>query len=99
MVGLASTIIDRIVSIILSRRPAAKIILFGSRARGDATPTSDIDIAIVDDAWSRADLDEVHSRLEEEVATALKIDLLALHLVSSRDLVERIQREGVVIHE
>jgi uncharacterized protein len=99
MVRLADTLVDAIVSIILSRRTAARILLFGSRSRGDASQTSDIDIAIVDDSWTREDLDEVHSRLEEEVATALKIDLLALHLVHDRNLVERILREGIVIHE
>jgi predicted nucleotidyltransferase len=73
--------------------------LFGSRARGDATPVSDIDIAIIDPSWTRRDIDEVHARLEEDVRTALKIDLLALHLVGSEDLRTRVLREGIVIHE
>jgi hypothetical protein len=41
----------------------------------------------------------VHNRLEEEVPTALKMDLLALHLVRNGDLVARIQREGIRIDE
>lgn len=99
MVALAESLVESIVSIILSRRAAARIILFGSRARGDASPASDIDIAIADDAWTQADLDEVHSRLEEEAPTALRIDLLVLSLVRNKELVERVLREGIVIHE
>ena len=86
-------------SVIRSRRPAERILLFGSRARGDAAQSSDIDIAILDPSRTRQDIDEVHARLEEEVRTALKIDLLALHLVHSEELRTRVLPEGIVIHE
>ena len=99
MVLLADSVIQTIVSAIRSRRPAERIMLFGSRARGDASPSSDIDIAIIDPSWTRRDIDEVHARLEEDVRTALKIDLLALHLVQNEDLRTRVLREGIVIHE
>jgi predicted nucleotidyltransferase len=99
MTALADVVVDSILAIIRSRRPAAKVVLYGSRARGDASPVSDIDLAVVDPSWTQDDIDQVHNRLEEEVPTALKMDLLALHLVRNADLVARIQREGIRIDE
>jgi predicted nucleotidyltransferase len=99
MTALTDVVVDSILSIIRSRRPAAKVVLYGSRARGDASPVSDIDLAVVDPSWTQDDIDQVHNRLEEEVPTALKMDLLALHLVRNADLVARIQREGIRIDE
>jgi predicted nucleotidyltransferase len=99
MTMLADAVVDSILSIIHSRRPAAKVVLYGSRARGDASPVSDIDLAVVDPSWTQEDVDQVHNRLEEEVPTALKIDLLALHLVRNTDLAARILREGIRVDE
>ncbi len=99
MTTLADVVVDSILSIIRARRPAAKVVLYGSRARGDETPVSDIDLAVVDPSWTQEDIDQVHNRLEEEVPTALKIDLLALHLVRNAGLVEKIEREGIRIDE
>ena len=96
---LTDAVVDSILSIIHARRSAAQVVLYGSRARGDASAVSDIDIAVVDPSWTQEDVDQVHNRLEEEVPTALKIDLVALHLVRKRDLARRIQREGIRIDE
>jgi predicted nucleotidyltransferase len=41
-------LLDDIIKLVLSHKNAQKVVLFGSRARGDASPTSDIDIAIID---------------------------------------------------
>jgi len=99
MTALADVVVDSILSIVKARRPAAKVVLYGSRARGDASFASDIDLVIVDPSWTQEDIDQVHNRLEEEVPTALKIDLIALHLVRNADLAARIQREGIRIDE
>jgi predicted nucleotidyltransferase len=99
MVGVADRVLESILSIILSHRPARKVLVFGSRARGTAGRTSDIDLAILDERWSQRDIDLVHNRLEEEAPTALSIDLLAVHLLSNGELRKRILAEGVVIHD
>jgi len=99
MTMLTDPVVDSILSIIRFRRPAAKVLLYGSRARGDASPVSDIDLAVVDPSWTQEDIDLVHNRMEEEVPTALKIDLVALHLVRNEDLAARIHREGIRIDE
>jgi len=90
-------VLDDIVKLLLSHKNARKIVLFGSRARGDASLTSDIDIAIMDPLWTREDINIVRGQLNEEIATALKIDLVSYDLLEKTGLKERILREGVPI--
>ena len=55
--GLSEVEADRLVSSILDTIPAEEIFVFGSRARGDYGPDSDIDVFIVaedDSAWAHA---------------------------------------------
>jgi uncharacterized protein len=92
-------VLQEIVKKILSYKDAKKIVLFGSRARGSHEATSDIDIAIVDPAWTRDDVAMAHDLVEEEISTPLKIDILAFHLVDNDSLKERVRAEGKVLHE
>lgn len=62
----------------------AKIYLFGSWARGDAQPTSDIDIAF--DAGSKIDMGEFYQikREIETIPTLRKIDVVDLNMSSKK---------------
>ena len=91
------TVLDHVVRLVLSHKNAQKIVLFGSRARGDASRTSDIDIAIIDPSWTREDINVVRGQLNEEIATALKIDLVSYDLLEKSGLRDRILKEGVPI--
>lgn len=71
-----------------------KVILFGSRARGDFRRTSDIDLAISGGNKARFSLD-----VEEETSTLLKYDVVDLDGTVQPELLESIQREGKVIYE
>ena len=99
MSGDLKAVLAAIVTAVRSHKEAKKIILFGSRARGDAVRTSDIDIAIVDPRWTRQDINTVHDELEETLAVPFTFDLLGYDLLTKDSLKERIQREGIVIHE
>jgi predicted nucleotidyltransferase len=74
-----------------------KIVLFGSRARGEAKPTSDIDLAIYE-------LPEFKDRGRfascfDDLETLLKIDLVFINEHTDQKLLENIGEEGVVIYE
>ncbi len=68
-------------------------LVFGSRARGTATPTSDVDIAVCAPGVDLPDLAAYLSR-----ATGLEVDVLALE-DAGVPLLARIVREGVPVHE
>lgn len=71
-----------------------KIILFGSRARGDYSRTSDIDLAIVGE-----DAAGFVMNIEEETSTLLEYDIVDLSKPIADELRESIEKEGKVIYE
>lgn len=71
-----------------------KVILFGSRARGDNTERSDIDLAV-----SGGNIGEFYLDLEEEARTLLMFDVVNLDRKISDELQEEIKRDGVILYE
>ncbi len=91
--GLKQQTIEEIVS--LAREyEIEKVILFGSRARGDYRRTSDIDLAIKGGNTVRFALD-----VEEVVMTLLKFDIVDLDGAVQEELRQSIMEEGVAIYE
>ena len=71
-----------------------KVILFGSRARGDYRPKSDIDLAVQGGDIPRFSLD-----VDEETSTLLEYDIVDLDGSVQEELLESIRREGKIIYE
>ena len=71
-----------------------KVLLFGSRARGDFKRTSDIDLAALGGNFARFALD-----VNEDTSTLLKYDIVNLDRDMQDELREAIYREGIVIYE
>ncbi len=60
MTEIETIIIDKFKRLLLDRVVVHKVILFGSRARGDATPYSDMDVVVIlDDSSDESDFDYV----------------------------------------
>ena len=76
------------------RHGVRKVVLFGSRARGDAKRTSDIDLAVYGGNAGAFAIDA-----EEGVNTLLRFDCVDMAAPVAEDLKESIEREGVVIYE
>lgn len=75
-----------------------KVVLFGSRARGDNDARSDIDIAIYPqkipfecEAGFWVDI--------EDIDTLLKFDIVIINKELNPELVKEIEAEGVIIYE
>jgi len=77
-----------------ARYGATKIVLFGSRARGDNHPRSDIDLAI----YGMPERQQA-SFFEEELQTLLKFDLVHITQHTSPALLQNIQKDGVTLYE
>lgn len=71
-----------------------KVVLFGSRARGDFKEKSDIDLAVEGGNFARFSLD-----VNEETSTLLKFDIINLNEKIQNELAESIQKEGKVLYE
>lgn len=71
-----------------------RTVLFGSRAMGTFTHTSDIDLALYGDLTLR---DQARISAEmEELSIPYKIDLVRMKTVTSPELREHIQQHGVL---
>ncbi len=91
---------DKIVKEIKSiaeRYLVKKIILFGSRARGDNRGTSDIDIAVC--TFSKFTSKGIFVSDIQDLNTLLKIDIIFLDEIKNKNFVANIKKEGVVIYE
>ena len=72
----------------------SKVILFGSRARGDYHRTSDIDLAVFGGDTVKFSLD-----VEEKVWTLLRFDVVDLARPMQEALRGSIEKEGITIYE
>lgn len=87
-------------AVFLPRPDVRLVVVFGSRARGDARPDSDLDVAALFD--SEPALPELGGLVSElESATGLKVDLVELRGLSAREpyLAYLIAAEGVLALE
>lgn len=82
---------------IAEKYPVSKIVLFGSRARGDNSTKSDIDIAIYT-LPEFANKGHFVSDIED-LETLLKIDTVFISKDTDEKLIKNIQKEGVIIYE
>lgn len=81
---------------IAKQHQVKKLVLFGSRARGDYQEKSDIDLAV----YGCQDFLEFSCQLEEEIWSLLRLDLIDMNSVSvSKGLIDEIERDGVVLYE
>ena len=89
--GIKQVVLDELISI-AERYHIEKLILFGSRARGDFRRTSDIDLAVSGGDFARFALD-----VEEETSTLLKYDFVDLDRNIQEELLKSIEKEGILI--
>lgn len=91
--GVENHIWEEIIT--LARRyEIQRVILFGSRARGDYRRTSDIDLAV-----SGGNVPAFMIDVEEDVATLLKFDIVDMGKEMQEELRTSILTEGKVIYE
>jgi predicted nucleotidyltransferase len=99
MNNIPKEILDQIVKVILGYKRPEKVVIFGSRASGTHSATSDIDIAIFAEQWSDGDINMVKNELEEKVRTPLKFDVLNYYAVTKERLKDNIIKTGKVIYD
>lgn len=91
--GLSESLINEIISFAVKYN-LDKVVLFGSRARGDYRERSDIDLAI----WG-GDSVSFALDVDEETNTLLMFDFVDFNHSVQEDLKISIQKEGKVLYE
>lgn len=93
--NLEKRIVDEIIDISSRHKYINKVILFGSRARGDNSPKSDIDLAI----YAEGSIVEFIEDIEMNTHTLLEFDFSDMNNVSDEFFIEQIKKEGIIIYE
>lgn len=75
-----------------------KIVLFGSRARGDFNKRSDIDIALYTTNITSSEQNMIEDKILS-IPTHLKIDIVFFDRLTKDKLVNNIERNGVILYE
>lgn len=75
-----------------------EVILYGSRAKGDFRPGSDIDLTIKSTKMTLVDLLKLENEIDE-LYLPYKVDLSLFRLIENRNLVEHIKRVGVEFYK
>lgn len=92
--GLAQNIIDNLIAVFEQHPKVDKALVFGSRAKGNYRPNSDIDIAIKGQDLNTDDIIAMSIAFEEKGITH-KIDLINYNTINEPDLKDHIDRVGI----
>ena len=90
--------VERIVDVVRREPRVEKAILFGSRARGDHRPRSDVDLAIVAPGLDAGGWRALLEAVETQARTLIGRDLV-LYRETSGAFRQEIDRFGVVVYE
>ena len=91
--GIKEQVINEII-LLAQKYNLKKVVLFGSRARGDYYRGSDIDLAVYGGNVTGFALD-----VEEYTSTLLTYDVIDMDKEHQTDFVKAIEKEGKVIYE
>ena len=91
--GIKEQVIKEIISL-AEKHAVEKLILFGSRARGNYHRASDIDLAVYGGDVTAFSLD-----VEESTSTLLTYDVVDMNKKHQDYFVESIEKEGKVLYE
>ncbi len=95
--GLEQHIIDKLIAVFEEHSNVDKALVFGSRAKGNYRPDSDIDIAIKGQDLNTDDIIAMSVAFEEKGITH-KIDLINYHTIKEPALKDHIKRVGIELY-
>lgn len=96
--GLDASELEKITSVISSVDGVERAVLFGSRAKGNYKPYSDIDISLIGNGLTANDVMRLSSCIDD-LLLPYEIDLNVFHSIKNERLKDHIHRCGVVIYD
>ena len=96
--GLAETTVEKICSVFACFPEIEKAILYGSRAKGNFKPGSDIDLTLCGESLT-SDLCSTIASVLDDLMLPYTIDLSVFNELNHDKLREHIERVGVVFYE
>ena len=95
--GLKEITIQQINSVLTQYNEVEKAVLYGSRAKGNYRNGSDIDLTLIGIGLDLSLIFKIENQLDD-LLLPYKIDLSILEKIENPDLIEHINRIGVVFY-
>ena len=96
--GLREDTIKKINSVFVNYTNISKVLLYGSRAKGNYKNGSDIDLCVISKDMDIKELQKISLDLDD-LLLPYKIDLSVYEKITNKELKEHIDRIGVVFFE
>ena len=96
--GLSDQTVAQIHEVFAGHPEVEKVVIYGSRAKGNFKPGSDVDLTLVGPGMTSKILSQIQARLEDGVLP-YTFDLSILAQITQADLLDHIRRLGVVFYE
>lgn len=90
---------DSILKIMDNQEMVDKVILFGSRAKGNYREGSDVDLALKGESLSFEKISHISYLLNEETNMPYRFDLVNYHQIQEPELINHIDRVGIPIFD
>ncbi len=96
--GLKELTIEKIISVFVKHPQIKKVLLYGSRAKGNYRNGSDIDLTLIGDELSYSQLGSLDSDIDD-LLLPYSFDISIFKDIDNPDLVDHINRVGVVFYQ
>lgn len=96
--GLSEATTAKIISVFAAYPQLSKVVLYGSRAKGNYRTGSDIDLTLFGVALSYTQLCDIAAQLDD-LLLPYTFDISLFKQIDNPDLIEHINRVGIVFYE
>ncbi len=95
--GLKEATINQIISVFSQYPQIQKVLLYGSRAKGNYRNGSDIDLTLIGDV-SYSQLSSIENKIDD-LLLPYSLDISIFSDIDNPDLIDHINRIGVIFYE
>ncbi|MBD2187944.1 nucleotidyltransferase domain-containing protein [Pseudanabaena mucicola] len=95
--GLKESTIDKIIAVFAKYPQIHKVILYGSRAKGNYRKGSDIDLTVIGEI-TYTDLAKIEDEIDD-LFLPYTFDISIFSDIDNQDLIDHINRVGIVFYE
>ncbi|MDO9106376.1 MAG: nucleotidyltransferase domain-containing protein [Methylovulum sp.] len=96
--GLSAATLDKLNSVFKRHNAIGSVLVYGSRAKGNYRPGSDIDLTIKGRVLEFAELMQIEDQIDD-LFLPYTVDVSQYALLSNSDLIEHIDRVGVAVYD
>ncbi len=95
--GLSGEVVKKIAGVFAKHTNIDEIVLYGSRAKGNYRPGSDIDLTLKGRGINLKQLNAISNDLDD-LLLPYTFDLSIFHHIANRDLLDHIERVGKIFY-